>query len=871
MKFNCQQNRRGFTLLEVMLALGLTVVVIGIVTMSVNGTLLLVDRGRMKTERDQLARAILTRIGDDVRGVVRDEPFDASGMMSVKTTSSSSSKSGGSGSSGGGSSSGGGASGGSSGTSGSGGSGSGSSSGSSSSSSSSDSSSSSSTSSTSSTIAGVYGDQYSLQVDVGRLPRIDEYAAASTSGADSGTPPPSDVRTVSYYLAGSAGQSTIAAAADTTVTGTGLVRTELDRAMSQFATTQGDSSSVNNTAAVLAPEVLALEFQYFDGSTWNTSWDSTQNSGLPQAVKISIALSDPGANPDNVNTSSLTSVSSISDAASQDPDSVYSLIVLVPARSNSTFGGGFQLIEWVEFLEFLRFVQRLAGIVRRFRFIGQFNRRRVLIKNESGLAMSNRRQLTSRKMLGRATCAKSNAERCALVLVIVLVAVAMLSLAAYTFSELMLTEHQSARVVGRQAQARELVNSGGALLQYYLAQVPDLILQAGGTFDNAAQFQGLVVADDGTPRGRGRVCILSPKIESGAVTGVRYGLDNESARININALVQWDKQKSGVGRQILMTLPGMDETIADAILDWIDDDDTPRENGAESDTYASLTPPYAPTNGPIATIEELLKVRGVTPQLLFGADANRNGIIDPGEEANAQLASNSGADPETNRGWAAYLTVHSKESNLQPDGTPKIDINGSDMQQLHDDLASVLDNDEWVNFILAYRLYGGSSGQQGSQQGGGQQGGGQQGSGQQGGGGQQGGQQGSQFNVRRSLFQFVALQVQGSGGPGGGPAGGGSGGASGGGRGGAGGNGGGVALVGPVAAAMPVKVLAAAKADKDREARVVKVKVEKVDKVLAARADKAKAERAAVPGVARVDPAAAVSPAEKVARGEPAV
>jgi DNA uptake protein ComE-like DNA-binding protein len=398
--------------------------------------------------------------------------------------------------------------------------------------------------------------------------------------------------------------------------------------------------------------------------------------------------------------------------------------------------------------------------------------------------MSRRHPITSRKMPRHPVPRRAAVERCALVLVIVLVAVAMLSLAAYTFSELMLTEHQGARVVSRQSQARELVNSGGALLQYYLQQTPDLILQAGGTYDNAGQFSGLLVTDDGTPRGRGRISIIAPKIENGNVTGVRFGLENESTRLNVNAFAQWEQQQPGSAHQLLMTLPGMDDATADAILDWVSPASAASPDGAEADYYSSLTPPYAPTNGPIATIEELLKVRGVTPQLLFGADANRNGMIDPGEEANAQLASNSGADPEMNRGWAAYLTVHGREANVQSDGTPKINVNGNDLQQLHDDLSAALDNDEWVNFILAYRLYGGSSGQQGGQQGGqsapqGGQGGQQ---GQQGGkGGSSGGQpggtpMGSLFGTRKSPFQFVALQLPVGGGAPGGPAGGGSGG-----------------------------------------------------------------------------------------------
>ena len=299
-------------------------------------------------------------------------------------------------------------------------------------------------------------------------------------------------------------------------------------------------------------------------------------------------------------------------------------------------------------------------------------------------------------------------RRSAMVLVVVLVVIAVLTLASYTFSELMLTEHQATRVVARQAQARALAESGAELLRIFVSQTSDGIMQGGGTYDNTSQFQGMLVYDDGTTKGRGRFSVVAPRIENGVVTGVRYGLENESARLNINALAQMEKQKAGTGKQMLMVLPGMDDSIADAILDWLDADNDTRDNGAEADYYAGLNPPYAPKNGPLDTIEELLLVRGVTPQLLFGADANRNGFIDAGEQNLPQIADGTNADPETNRGWAAYLTLYSKEANLQPDDTLKFDLNMSDLQALHDDLSSVF-SDEWVNFILAYRLYGGTA------------------------------------------------------------------------------------------------------------------------------------------------------------------
>jgi general secretion pathway protein K len=51
--------------------------------------------------------------------------------------------------------------------------------------------------------------------------------------------------------------------------------------------------------------------------------------------------------------------------------------------------------------------------------------------------------------------------------------------------------------------------------------------------------------------------------------------------------------------------------IVDGILDWVDRDDNTRINGAESDFYQGLTPPYVAKNGPIDDISELLLIKGI--------------------------------------------------------------------------------------------------------------------------------------------------------------------------------------------------------------------------------------------------------------------
>jgi uncharacterized membrane protein YgcG len=165
---------------------------------------------------------------------------------------------------------------------------------------------------------------YGMYIDIGRIPRYDEYAASgdnSTGLMGAAT----DVRTVGYYVAGtSAPQSAVITTAGST-SASGLVRREHDRAVSQYSSVQGDGTDVD-TGAVIAPEVTNLEFQYYDGTEWLTEWDTTANAGLPQAVKISLVLQQPARGSQEPKT-----YSSVDDAMSQDPDSVYSIIVRIPA------------------------------------------------------------------------------------------------------------------------------------------------------------------------------------------------------------------------------------------------------------------------------------------------------------------------------------------------------------------------------------------------------------------------------------------------------------------------------------------------------------------------------------------------------------
>src|SRR5690606_29558187 len=110
-------------------------------------------------------------------------------------------------------------------------------------------------------------------------------------------------------------------------------------------------------------------------------------------------------------------------------------------------------------------------------------------------------------------------------------------------------------------------------------------------------------------------------------------------------------------------------------------------------------------NGPLESIDELLQVVGVTPDLLYGEDANRNGLLEPNEDDGDVTAPFDNADGILDAGWASFLTLHSRESNLRSDGSEKIDLNQSLLTELYDLLEEEFDADI-AQFITAYRLKG---------------------------------------------------------------------------------------------------------------------------------------------------------------------
>jgi len=123
-------------------------------------------------------------------------------------------------------------------------------------------------------------------------------SGSSASGTMTARDRISEMKTVYYFLAGpggGAGQMPPGLTAGMTGNQQGLMRREADRAVTAWTTYGGGSSGMGPALEALAPEIESLNFQYFNGSAWTTTWDSRVNYSLPRAVEIRITLVDQSA------------------------------------------------------------------------------------------------------------------------------------------------------------------------------------------------------------------------------------------------------------------------------------------------------------------------------------------------------------------------------------------------------------------------------------------------------------------------------------------------------------------------------------------------------------------------------------------------
>ncbi len=131
----------------------------------------------------------------------------------------------------------------------------------------------------------------------------------------------------------------------------------------------------------------------------------------------------------------------------------------------------------------------------------------------------------------------------------------------------------------------------------------------------AYQFKALHLAESGLAVGlhpntrRGDV-VLKQKI--GPDSGFDVVINYEGARIPINYATDERLREAIYNLFIYWQLNADQAAIAaDSLADWVDNDNTPRANGAEADYYQQLGIYDAPRNQGFTRVDEMLLVRGM--------------------------------------------------------------------------------------------------------------------------------------------------------------------------------------------------------------------------------------------------------------------
>jgi type II secretory pathway component PulK len=135
-----------------------------------------------------------------------------------------------------------------------------------------------------------------------------------------------------------------------------------------------------------------------------------------------------------------------------------------------------------------------------------------------------------------------------------------------------------------------------------------------------------------------------------------YSLRDEQGYLNLNNSdpVSWSN------------IDGISQECCASILDWIDEDGDTSPDGAETDYYQRLEPPYISKDAPFVALKELLFLRGVTRQLYIGEDLNRNLFLDDNERDGWSQMPFDNEDNRLDLGLVDIFTVY---------GDGKININ----------------------------------------------------------------------------------------------------------------------------------------------------------------------------------------------------
>lgn len=184
----------------------------------------------------------------------------------------------------------------------------------------------------------------------------------------------------------------------------------------------------------------------------------------------------------------------------------------------------------------------------------------------------------------------------ALVITLIVTALLVALLAEFVNEVYVDTSHSHNFVASQQASilAESGIQGGYQLLQY------SALLRAGASYSALTEQWAKPFSYD---TGNGTVTVT---------------IEEESGKLNLNngAPPNGTANDYTMMAQRLFTTLKLQPELTDALLDWVDTNDTPHPSGAESSYYLTLKPPYKAKNSTLDTVEELGLLKGFTPEVV---------------------------------------------------------------------------------------------------------------------------------------------------------------------------------------------------------------------------------------------------------------
>jgi len=233
-------------------------------------------------------------------------------------------------------------------------------------------------------------------------------------------------------------------------------------------------------------------------------------------------------------------------------------------------------------------------------------------------------------------------QRGSVLIIVMWVAFVLVSVALY-FAHSMSFELRASDNRTASLEAEQAIEGATRYVNYVLTNL--------GT--NGAVPDPLLYQREAVPVGQARFWLIGRDYQQQNPNEPFFSLVDEASKLNLNTATI----------EMLEALPRMTPELAAAIIDWRDADSNVTQGGAESPTYNRLQPAYNCKNAPFETVDELRLVYGATLDILYGEDANLNGLLDPNENDGPQTLPDDNRDGRLDRGIFEYLTVYSRQPN----------------------------------------------------------------------------------------------------------------------------------------------------------------------------------------------------------------